>query len=132
VNKIRKILVVDDEPHVPRVLKIKLEPEGWQVDMACNGAEALAYLEAASLSGELPDALITDMMMPVMDGRALCHALVERFPDRPFPIFVMTSMVERDVREWVDALGGITFLEKPVSPRKVLLALQRQCVKETE
>lgn len=126
MNKRPRLLVVDDEPHVPRVLKIKLESEGWQVDIACNGAEALALLDAASLSNELPDALITDMMMPVMDGRALCHAIDERFPNRPFPIFVMTSLVERDVREWVETLGGITFLEKPVSPRKVLLALQRQ------
>lgn len=115
----RKLLVVDDEPHIPRVLKIRLEPEGWEVEIARNGAEALRCLETAPL----PDAMITDMRMPVMDGKALCHAVVDRFPDRPFPIFVMTSLVERDVREWVDALGGIAFLEKPVSPRKVLAAL---------
>lgn len=116
----RKVLVVDDEPHIPRILKMSLEPEGWQVEVARNGKEALEFISA-----DLPGVLITDLNMPIMDGKALCHEVVARFPARPFPLVVMTSLVEREVRQWVSALGGITFLEKPVSPRKVLTALQR-------
>lgn len=115
-----KVLVVDDEPHIPRILKMSLEPEGWAVVVARNGQEALACIEA-----ELPGVMITDLSMPIMDGKALCHEVVSRYPERPFPIIVMTSLVEREVRQWVNALGNITFLEKPVSPRKVLTALQR-------
>lgn len=120
IAKVR-LLVVDDEPHVPRMLKLKLEADGWEVMVARNGAEALNLLEA----GPLPDAMITDMMMPVMDGKALCLAVAERYPERPFPIFLATSVVERDVREWSASLGGIVFLEKPVSPRKVVAAIER-------
>lgn len=115
-----KVLVVDDEPHIPRILKMSLEPEGWAVVVARNGQEALDAMGA-----ELPGVMITDLSMPIMDGKALCHEVVARYPERPFPIIVMTSLVEREVRQWVNALGNITFLEKPVSPRKVLTALQR-------
>lgn len=116
-----RLLVVDDEPHVPRMLKLKLEAEGWEVRIARNGAEALKLLE----EGPLPDAMVTDMVMPVMDGKALCHAVAERYPERPFPIFLATSLVEREVREWSAKLGGIVFLEKPVSPRKVAAVIER-------
>lgn len=116
----RKVLVVDDEPHIPRILKMSLEPEGWAVEVARNGQEALKCIEA-----DLPGVMITDLSMPIMDGKALCHEVVAKYPERPFPIIVMTSLVEREVRQWVSALGNITFLEKPVSPRKVLTALQR-------
>lgn len=122
-----RLLVVDDEPHTPRVLKLKLETEGWEVRIARNGAEALKLLE----EGPLPDALLTDMVMPVMDGKALCHAVAERYPQRPFPIFLASSLVERDVREWSAALGGIVFLEKPVSPRKIAIAIERSLARSS-
>lgn len=116
----RVLIVVDDEPHTPRMLKMKLETEGWDVRIARNGAEALELLKA----GPTPDALITDIQMPVMDGKALCQAIAMQFPDRQFPLFVATSLVERDIREWTSKISNLGFIEKPVSPRKFTLALE--------
>ena len=114
----KRLLVVDDEPHVARVLRVSLAKEGWQIDLAHDGHEALA-----AIASNPPDALITDIQMPGMGGEALCHELHARYPTRPFPILVMTSMTARDQRAWAQALGGIEFLEKPVSPRRIAALL---------
>jgi len=64
--------------------------------------------------------LITDIQMPRMTGQELCHRVREALPERTFPILVMTSRVEREHRQWASALPGIEFLEKPLSPRKLV------------
>jgi CheY-like chemotaxis protein len=114
----KRLLVVDDEPHVARVLRVSLARDGWTVEAAHDGAEALRVIATNP-----PDVMITDIQMPGMGGEALCRELHARHPDRPFPILVMTSMTARDQRDWAQALGGIEFLEKPVSPRRIAALL---------
>ena len=112
------ILIVDDEAHVVRVLRLMLEREGYQVAGASNGHEALA-----SIAARRPDVMISDIQMDGMDGRELCRTVRERYPDEPFLILVMTSMTAAGEREWVRELGGIEFLEKPLSPRQLVARL---------
>lgn len=111
----KRILIVDDEPNVTRVLKLMLERAGHRVSTAPDGAAGLA-----SVLAEPPDVLVTDIQMPRMDGRELVKAIHQRFPDRSFDIFVMTSMTAREEREWVRAIPRVEFLEKPVSPRALV------------
>lgn len=113
-----RVLIVDDEPHVIRVLKLALSRMGIQVDEAYNGAAALEYLQT-----QQPAALITDIDMPSMDGRTLCNKLVELFPDREFPIFIMTARAELEHRQWAQTIPNLTFMEKPLSIRKLTRAL---------
>ena len=87
----KTVLIVDDEPHVARVLKLTLERAGYRVLTAPDGETGLAAVLAAP-----PDALVTDIQMPRMDGRALVQAVAEQLPQRRFPIFVMTSMTARE------------------------------------
>lgn len=110
----RRILIVDDEPHVIRVLRLTLEREGYGIETAANGAEALEKIAEAR-----PDVLITDLQMPKLGGRGLCEAVRERFPEDDFLILVMTSMTALEEREWVRRLKGIEFFEKPLSPRRL-------------
>ena len=114
----KRLLVVDDEPHVARVLRVSLAKEGWAIEVAHNGTEALALIAANP-----PDVMITDIQMPGMGGEELCRKLHASMPDRPFPILVMTSMTALDQRNWARELGDIEFLEKPVSPRRVAATL---------
>ena len=114
----KHVLIVDNEPNVIRVLQLMLERAGHRVSSAPNGEIALAQVLA-----EAPDALITDIQMPRMNGRELVRAIQERLPERAFDIFVMTSMTEREEREWVRAVPRVEFLEKPVSPRHVVARL---------
>lgn len=117
MNK-RTILLVDDEPHVIRVLRLMLEREGYEVASANDGAEALAKMGARR-----PDVMVSDIQMAGMDGRELCRTARERYPDDSFPIFVMTSMTASGERDWVRELANVDFLEKPLSPRQLIARL---------
>lgn len=114
----KRILLVDDEPMVQRVLRLSLEKAGYAVDTASNGQEALMKIKAAA-----PDALITDIEMPVMDGRALCESLELDLPNRKFPIFLATSLTGIEHRGWSGVIRDLHFLEKPVSARMLVSEL---------
>ena len=114
----RTILIVDDEAHVIRVLRLMLERSGYLVISASDGNEALA-----KMADRRPDAMVSDIQMAGMDGRELCRTVRARYPDEPFLILVMTSMTASDEREWVRQLSNIEFLEKPLSPRQLVARL---------
>ena len=114
----QNILIVEDEPHVIRVLKLALENNDFAIDVAHNGEQALE-----KLNQNLPDLLITDINMPRMSGEALCKHIEEEMPDRKFPILVLTSKTEIEHREWTSSMKNTMFLEKPVSIRKLLRLL---------
>lgn len=111
----RRILIVDDQAMVLRVMKLGLEDAGYEVDTASNGSECLVKLCAAH-----PDFLVTDIDMPRMSGKELCQAIEEQFPERTFPIVVLTSRTELEHRDWTRAIDNLTFMEKPVSVRRLL------------
>ena len=116
----KRILIVDDEPHMTRVLKLHLERAAFHVTTCPNGREALALIRQSP-----PDAMITDIQMPIMNGKELCLAVHAELPERQFPIFVMTSMTDREHREWVARIDNVEFLEKPLSMRILTQKLER-------
>ena len=64
----KKILVIDDEAHIRRVLEIKFKKQGYQVMMAKNGEEGFEIIQK-----QKPDIVISDINMPLMDGKTLCE-----------------------------------------------------------
>jgi two-component system response regulator MprA len=113
------ILIADDEPHVVRVLQRALERAGYRVDAVADGAPALERIRAGH-----PDILITDIQMPRMSGEALCQRIQEEMPQRRFLIFVLTSRTEVEHRQWSREISNLTFLEKPVSIRKLISTIE--------
>lgn len=111
----KRILIVDDQALVLRVVKLGLESGGYEVDTAANGAECLEKLRESH-----PDFLVTDIDMPIMTGRELCLAIEQKYPDRAFPIVVLTSRTEMEHREWTGDIDNLSFMEKPVSIRRLL------------
>ena len=114
----KRILVADDEPHMSRVIELFLRREGYQVELVRDGQEALESILASP-----PDVLITDIQMPRMSGQALCMELAKRLPERDFRIIVMTSMTDREHREWTAEMRDAMFIEKPVSMRSLVATL---------
>lgn len=110
-----RILVVDDEAYVTHVLRQYLERDGYSVRTASNGEQAL---EAAT--DFEPEVVITDVQMPRMNGQMLCEELVRRHSEAAPLLLVMTSRTDRELRTWAATMGNADFLEKPVSPRRVL------------
>lgn len=111
----QQILIVDDEPHVIRILKLSLVRAGYQVDSCSNGEQALERLRQSQ-----PDILITDIEMPRMGGRELCQRVRKEYSEQDMLIFVLTSRTEIEHREWSRSLENILFLEKPLSLRKMM------------
>lgn len=114
----KRILIVDDEPHIIRILKLALVNAGYTVDEAYNGEQALAYLEQRQ-----PDLMITDIDMPRMNGRELCLHIRQKPTEYEFGIFILTARAEMEHREWSSALTRVSFLEKPVSIMKLIVSI---------
>ncbi len=116
----KRVFIVDDHAPVIRVLKLGLEEAGYEVETANNGSECLV-----KLCDSMPDFLVTDIDMPRMSGRELCLAIEKQFPDRTFPIVVLTSRTEMEHREWTGNIENLTFMEKPVSIRRLVSHINR-------
>lgn len=114
------VLIVDDHQPVLRVLRLGIEAAGYRVETARNGSECLLRL-----CEEQPDFLVTDIDMPRMSGKELCLAIEERFPDRGFPVVVLTSRTELEHRNWTRDIDNLTFMEKPVSVRRLLSQISK-------
>ena len=114
----KKILIVDDEPHICTILKQFLERSDYQVDSAMNGQQALD-----KISQEIPDLLITDVQMPKMNGIELCETINRDYPALQKLIIIMTSRTAVDIRTWAEPQQHIELMEKPLSMRRLLVRL---------
>lgn len=113
-----KILVVDDDPDILDAITMILESQGYQVVTARDGIEGLAMLKA-----EQPDLMILDLMMPKMDGFAVCKELQDPrwSKHKDIPILILTSVREDASRRRYELETGLElnvddYLEKPMAP----------------
>jgi CheY-like chemotaxis protein len=114
------ILLVDDEPEILDAWRHILQAEGYEVTCASDGVEALSQLASA-----LPDMIITDWMMPLMNGAELCRRL-KTIPElAKVPIFVHTSglLPENETKNWDICL------RKPVPMQLFLTTVKDLCKK---
>jgi two-component system response regulator MprA len=113
-----KILVVDDERAVRDSLRRALELEGYEVELAGDGGEALTRLESESD----PDAMILDVLMPPPDGLEVCRTL--RLSGSRLPVLMLTARAEVENRvEGLDA-GADDYLTKPFALEELLARLR--------
>jgi two-component system, OmpR family, response regulator ResD len=107
-----RVLVVDDEPMVREVLARYLEQEGFAVDLAEDGEQALAAYEAAT-----PDLVLLDLMLPRIDGLEVFRRMRER---QPVAVIMLTARGEETDRVVGLELGADDYVTKPFSPREVV------------
>jgi two-component system nitrogen regulation response regulator NtrX len=111
------ILIVDDEPNIRRMVGALLGSEGFEVHEAADGAAGLAKATEVD-----PDLVLLDLMMPnPTDGLDLLEKLRERSPD--LPVVMMSGRAGLADAVKATRLGAVNFLEKPLTPEGVLLAL---------
>jgi DNA-binding response OmpR family regulator len=116
-----KILVIDDDPDILDAVSMILESQGYEVVTARDGIEGLATLKA-----ENPDLMILDLLMPKMDGFAVCKELQDpRWSKYKVPILILTSVREEASRRRYELETGLEldvddYVEKPMSPDVLL------------
>ena len=102
------VLIVEDEFAIADLLEMALTDEGYRVLIAANGRQGLARLAEGS---SRPDLVISDYMMPVLDGAGMLRAMRDTEAHRDIPCIVISSMPEANVRERID--GYAAFVRKP-------------------
>jgi two-component system response regulator MprA len=113
-----KILVVDDERAVRESLRRALELEGYEIELAADGEEALYRLESTAQ----PDALVLDVLMPGLDGLEVCRRL--RRSGNGLPVLMLTARAEVENRvEGLDA-GADDYVTKPFALEELLARLR--------
>lgn len=109
------VLVADDEPHIGRIIKMKLEQGPFDVTLVYDGREALAQMEND------PDIalVVLDVMMPFMSGLDVLTKVREDSRWRSVPCIVLTAAGQEQHHRQAIALGANDFLTKPFSPKKL-------------
>ena len=110
------VLIVEDDNHIAEILQMYLEKEGYAVTVASDGGQGLTKYRAIK-----PDLVLLDVMMPVMDGYAVCRAI--RTTDQT-PIIMLTAKGETD-----DKVGGLKsgaddYITKPFEMKEVLARIE--------
>jgi adenylate cyclase len=109
-----RILVVDDIPENVRLLEAVLEPRGYEVVSAGDGGAALELVESTR-----PDLVLLDIMMPVLDGYAVCRQLRERKETAMLPIIMLTASEGPERTKGIEA-GADDFITKPFDQQELL------------
>ena len=115
-----KIMVVEDNLDEVKLIKMILEPEGYEVVTTLNGNEAKEKIKEGKI-----DLIVLDVMMPEMDGFAFCSWVRKSEDYKDIPVILLTGVAER-IRDTKYPLNGVMradaddYLEKPVKPEVLL------------
>jgi len=115
-----KILVVDDEPPIVRLMEFILAREGYEMVVAVNGQEALLQVTAHK-----PDLILLDIMMPRIDGYEVARKLRADPKFCHIPIIMLSAKAQdEDVRKGID-VGVNEYITKPFSPQHLVTAVRK-------
>lgn len=115
----QKILVVDDDSELVELVSFSLKQAGYTVGTASDGVEAIK--KARTLS---PDLIVLDVMMPELDGFAVCEILRRDSATASIPIMMLTALSSELGRMAGLGSGATDFLTKPFSPRQLLARIE--------
>lgn len=111
----RRIVIIDDEPHILRILELKLRNAGYAVSTAINGRDGVEKIAETN-----PAIVISDVNMPEMGGLELLSAIKELRAERQFLVIMLTAQTEPEVKDFVTSIPNTELMSKPFSPRKIL------------
>lgn len=119
MNTMGPILVVEDTPSVLEMIDVTLRFKGYTVVTARNGEEALERIKQ-----EMPALLITDILMPRMDGFSLAYNIRNNPETRALPIiFISATFLTQEDKSFAHSLGAIRYIEKPIDTEDFLLTV---------
>ncbi len=116
-----RILIVEDEPHIRELLRMQLELNGFEVEEACDGVEALEQAERLH-----PDVVLLDVMMPRMDGYETLRRLRASYSTRSIPVIMLTAKNTREDTMSGFREGANDYIVKPFERDELLLRVNNQ------
>ncbi len=114
-----RVLVVEDEPDIAALIAYQLTREGFRVETAATGPEAMK-----SVNREIPDLVVLDRMLPGLSGDDILKSLKGESATKAIPVLVLTAKREQEDRIAGFELGADDYLTKPFSPRELVLRCQ--------
>ena|SRR5215469_5146181 len=115
----KRILVVDDDPELVELVSFNLKHAGYAIGTASNGVEAIK--KARTL---VPDLILLDVMMPELDGFAVCEILRRDSATASIPIMMLTAITGELGRLAGLGSGATDFVSKPFSPRLLVTRIE--------
>jgi two-component system phosphate regulon response regulator PhoB len=114
-----RVLIVDDDPDIVRLVTYNLNHAGYEVQAAQTGREALELVRK-----QPPDLIVLDVMLPDVDGLEVCRTLRQQTTTRRVPILMLTARGEEIDRVVGFELGADDYVSKPFSPRELVLRVK--------
>jgi len=114
-----RVLVVEDEPDIAALIAYQLTREGFRVETASTGDQALT-----AVGREIPDLVVLDRMLPGLSGDEVLRSLRQEAATQSLPVLVLTAKREQEDRIQGLELGADDYLTKPFSPRELVLRVQ--------
>ena len=118
------ILLVDDSPTVRVMVSDLLRRKGIEVIEAADGIEAMEKMQV-----QCPDLVITDIVMPKMNGYELCRWIKTQFQDRYIPVIMCTSKDQQFDHYWGIKQGADAYITKPFEPVDLIRAIKKLLVR---
>ena len=111
----KRILAVDDEPHILKLVCFSLKAKGFEVLEATDGLSAIEVAEV-----EQPDLILMDVMMPACDGYEACRRLKENPKTKHIPVVMLTAKTQvTEQKTGLDA-GALDYICKPFTPKDLV------------
>ena len=116
-----KVLLVEDDHTISTIYKIKLENSGYMCEQAFNGLEALNLVNR-----DMPDVILLDLKMPVMDGEQFLHTFRKKYPDSGVPVLVLTNLNRSEAPKTLWHLGISAYIVKAhITPSELITIIDK-------
>jgi DNA-binding response OmpR family regulator len=119
----RRILVVEDEIHIQRLIKLVLEKHQLVVDCVSTGEEALKFL--IDTESPKPDLILLDILMPGIDGLTVLKTIKGRADLKDIPVVMLTALAQENVVLQGIKLGAADYIRKPFHPGELVKRLAK-------
>ena len=111
----KRILAVDDEPHILKLVSFSLKSGGYEVLEASDGLSAIEVARA-----EKPDLVLMDVMMPACDGYEACRRMKADPETAAIPVMMLTAKTQESERKTGEAAGAVDYIKKPFTPKDLV------------
>jgi len=112
---VKRILAVDDEPHILKLVAFSLKSGGYEVLEACDGLSAIQVAIA-----EKPDLILMDVMMPALDGYEACRRLKADPETAGIPVIMLTAKTQASEQQAGEDSGATQYICKPFAPKDLV------------